>query len=197
VDLFHSGSFQGQIQPTFTWPLLNYGRLLGAVREKEADFNATVLDYQNTVLKADQEAENGLVLFLKSQQRARDLKTSADAELKAVRDAIAQYKGGLVDFNRVALIQERLVQRQELLAEAQGDIALGLIQVYRALGGGWQIRCGPPLASPVLPPPAVVPEEEEALPQPRPVPNKLPEGAARATELPPVATQTPPQLPAK
>jgi hypothetical protein len=46
-----------------------------------------------------------------------------------------------VDYNRVVLIQERLVERQQTLAEAQGQIALGLIQVYRALGGGWQIRC--------------------------------------------------------
>jgi hypothetical protein len=41
----------------------------------------------------------------------------------------------------VVVIQERLVDRQQTLAEAQGQIAQGLIQVYRALGGGWQIRC--------------------------------------------------------
>ena len=48
-----------------------------------------------------------------------------------------------LDFNRVVVIQERLVSRQQTLAESQGQIALGLIRVYRALGGGWQIRCGP------------------------------------------------------
>ena len=43
-------------------------------------------------------------------------------------------------FKRVAVLQERLVQRQEELAKAQGEIAQGLVKVYRALGGGWQIR---------------------------------------------------------
>ena len=39
------------------------------------------------------------------------------------------------------------MQRQQTLAAAQGQIAQGLIQVYRALGGGWQIRCDPELAA--------------------------------------------------
>jgi hypothetical protein len=43
----------------------------------------------------------------------------------------------------VAVVAEQLVNRQNQLAQAQGNIALGLIQVYRSLGGGWQIRCDP------------------------------------------------------
>ena len=44
------------------------------------------------------------------------------------------------------VLEEQLVTRENQLAQAQGDIALGLIQVYRALGGGWQIRCDPAAA---------------------------------------------------
>jgi hypothetical protein len=44
------------------------------------------------------------------------------------------------DFNRLSTVQLQLVQRQEAMVIAQGQIALGLIQVYRGLGGGWQIR---------------------------------------------------------
>jgi outer membrane protein TolC len=40
----------------------------------------------------------------------------------------------------VTQTQQLRVQELDLLAQAQGEIALGLIQVYRALGGGWQIR---------------------------------------------------------
>jgi hypothetical protein len=94
-------------------------------------------------LKAGQEVEDGLVTFLRAQLRARDQQQSVNAEAEAFREALAQYRGGLVDYNRVVVIQERLVERQQTLAEAQGQIAQGLIQVYRALGGGWQIRCGP------------------------------------------------------
>ena len=66
---------------------------------------------------------------------------------KPFKEAIAQYRNGLVDYNRVVVIQERLVQRQQTLAESEGQIAQGLIQVYRSLGGGWQIRCEPEAAA--------------------------------------------------
>jgi hypothetical protein len=47
----------------------------------------------------------------------------------------------------VVLIQERLVERQQTLAQSQGQISQGLIQIYRALGGGWQLRCDPAAAN--------------------------------------------------
>src|SRR5690606_7601852 len=71
------------------------------------------------------------------------MQRSVDAASKAVQLAITQSKAGLVDFNRVALLEQNLVQQQDLLAQAQGDIAIGLVRVYRALGGGWEIRCPP------------------------------------------------------
>ena len=92
-------------------------------------------------LRQTAEVEDGLAEFLQSQVQAKAMQRSVDAADKAVRLAIVQYKGGLVDFNRVALLQQNLVQQQDLLAQAQGDIALGLIHTYRALGGGWEIRC--------------------------------------------------------
>jgi hypothetical protein len=120
---------------------LNYGRLVNNVRVQDAKFKELVLAYQNTVLQANAEVEDGLAEFLQSQLQAKAMQRSVDAADKAVKLAIVQYKGGLVDFNRVALLQQNLVQQQNLLAQAQGDIALGLIRTYRALGGGWQIRC--------------------------------------------------------
>lgn len=144
---FASGSFRGAVGPSFQWPILNYGRILNNVRAQDARFQELVVNYQNTVLKAGEEVENGLVTFLRAQNRARDQEQSVNAEMAALKEAIAQYKGGLVDFNRVVVIQEKLVERQQVLAEAQGQIALGLIQVYRAMGGGWQLRCDPTATS--------------------------------------------------
>jgi hypothetical protein len=108
-----------------------------------------VTSYQSTVLKASEEVEDGLVTFLRAHNRAADLREAVKAEQAAFNEAFAQYKGGLVDFNRVVVIQERLVTRQQTLAESQGQVATGLIQVYRALGGGWQIRNGANAAGPL------------------------------------------------
>lgn len=173
-QLFESGSFRGSIGPSFRWNILNYGRLLSNVRAHDAQFQEQVAKYQNTVLQANEDVENGLVRFLRAQERAKLLDESMKAELAAVRDAVAQYKGGLVTFNWVTIVQERLVTRQELYAEAQGNIALGLIQTYRALGGGWQIRCdmtaGPTL--PVTQPVPEIPEESLSMPQKQDKPGR-------------------------
>jgi NodT family efflux transporter outer membrane factor (OMF) lipoprotein len=140
--LFTSQAFNGSFGPAFTWNVLNYGRILNNVRAQSAQFQALVAVYQNAVLTAGAEVENGLVSFLKAQERVQALTTSVDAAQKAVNIALVQYRNGAIDFNRLALLEQNLVQQQDLLAQARGDIALGLIQVYRALGGGWQIRCG-------------------------------------------------------
>jgi len=176
-DLLNSKALQAGVGPGFQWNLLNYGRILNNVRAQDALFQELVVEYQQKVLKADQEAENGLVTFLRSQEQARFMAESVDAAEKAVVVAIAQYKGGLVDFNRVSLVEQNLVTQQNSYAQAFGAIATGLVQTYRALGGGWQIRLNPDQESaPGLPlteqqgewiPPAVI----EQLPNPTPNPN--------------------------
>jgi NodT family efflux transporter outer membrane factor (OMF) lipoprotein len=139
-NLFTSNAVTGSIGPSFQWNILNYGRILNNVRLQDATFNELVAVYQNTVLSANQEVENGLVTFLRGQERTQFQKESVDYAEKAVKTVIAQYDAGAVDFTRVTQIQQNLVLQQDTLAQAQGEIALGLITVYKALGGGWQIR---------------------------------------------------------
>jgi NodT family efflux transporter outer membrane factor (OMF) lipoprotein len=152
-DLWGPNSFTGTVGPSFQWNILNYGRILNNVRLQRAKLEELVLAYRETVLQANQEAEDGLVTFLKAQQRARDLKVSADEALAAVKLVLVQYEKGTVDFTRVTQLQQTLVQQQDSLAQAQGEIARGLILLYKGLGGGWewqgkeqppQARLGPP-----------------------------------------------------
>jgi NodT family efflux transporter outer membrane factor (OMF) lipoprotein len=150
-NLATTPAFEGGIGPSLQWKILNYGRIVNNVRAQEAKFRQAIASYQNTVLKANEEAENGLVQFLRSQRRAQSMAVSVNAAEKAVKVAVAQYKGGLVDFNRVALLEQNLVSQQDLLAQSRGEIAEGLILLYKALGGGWQIRTAPASAA-VLPP---------------------------------------------
>ena len=69
------------------------------------------------------------------------------------------------DFNRFALIEQNRVTQQDQLAQSRGQIAQGLIQTYRALGGGWEIRLEPGLQVPPPPevPPSVTPEDAAEL----------------------------------
>lgn len=156
--LFTPQGFNSSVGPSFQWNLLNYGRILNNVRLQDAQFRELVTAYQNTVLQADLEVENGIVTFVQAHQRAEDLRKSVDEAWKALQVLVAQYKAGLggIEFNRYATIQQTLITQQDSWAQSRGQICLGLIQVYRGLGGGWQIKCeAPPDKRGVLSPAAV------------------------------------------
>jgi NodT family efflux transporter outer membrane factor (OMF) lipoprotein len=140
-DLLKEEAFNSTFGPSFKWNILNYGRILSNVRLQDAKFQELVATYQNTVLTAGQDVENGLVTFLKAQQSMKLQADSVDNAEKAVKIALAQYAAGTIDFTRVTQLETTLVQLQDTLAQTRGQIATGLIQVYKALGGGWQIRC--------------------------------------------------------
>ena len=136
--LFAEKSLTGLILPTFSWRILNYGRVLNNVRNQDARLQEKVFQYQQTVLKAGQEVEDALVAFLQYQLQAQSLEIAVKEAQDSVVLVQAQYQRGVVDFNRVFTAQSQLVTQQDQLAIARGNIASSLIAVYRALGGGWQ-----------------------------------------------------------
>ncbi|MFO0880224.1 MAG: efflux transporter outer membrane subunit [Gemmataceae bacterium] len=173
-NLFDTKALEGVVGPAFHWNILHYGRIANNVLRTEANFQRAVVHYQNTVLKANEDVENAVVRFLKSQQKARELAKSVQAAEKAVRIALAQYRSGQVDFNRVSLLEQNLVQQQVLEAQARGEIVTGLIGIYRSLGGGWQVRldgcatCSGGLSPHVAPQEKLTGDKENFVPQPRP-----------------------------
>jgi NodT family efflux transporter outer membrane factor (OMF) lipoprotein len=158
--LFVPAGNTGLISPGFSWDVLNYGRIKNNVHTQEAAFQALALQYQSTVLSANQEVEDSVTGFLHAQDQTLVLDESVTAADKALELTIAQYQQGAVDFNRVFTLQDTKVAQQDAYASSQGNIALNLIGVYKALGGGWEIRlgAGQQLASPAeaVPPPGMV-----------------------------------------
>src|SRR5262245_43931015 len=140
-ELFNDQSIFGRWGPSLQWNILNYGRLINNVREQEARFQELAMAYFNQVIKANEEVENALILFLQSQQLVKDLERAVAAARESVDIALVQYREGKTDYIRVFVIERELVQQQDQLARARGEMAQGLIATYRALGGGWQIRC--------------------------------------------------------
>ncbi len=137
-ELFASKSFTGIILPALQWNILNYGRIVNNVRAQDAKLRGRVLSYRQTVLRAGREVEDALVAFLQTQVQADRLEESVEAAVRSVELVNDQYQGGITDFNRVFNTQATLVSQQDQLAVARGNIALNLIAVYKALGGGWQ-----------------------------------------------------------
>jgi outer membrane protein TolC len=152
--LFQPRALNSNIIPTVSWDLLNYGRLINNVRLQDARLQELVANYQQTVLLANRDVENGLVTFLRGRERTELQQRAVQQAMRAVTIALRQYQAGTTDFTTVTQVLQVQVQQQDLLAQAQGEIAAGLIQVYRSLGGGWQIKCEG--CSETLPPPGIV-----------------------------------------
>ena len=108
-QLFTYPAFNGSVGPSFQWNILNYGRLANNVRLQDAKFQQTLLDYRTAVLTANQEAEDGLIAFLRSQEQTKMLTESVVAADKAFQIVVSQYRVGTVDFNRLATIETNLV----------------------------------------------------------------------------------------
>jgi NodT family efflux transporter outer membrane factor (OMF) lipoprotein len=140
-QLFEPSAVTGVISPAFRWNLLNYRRIVNNVRLQDATLAQLIADYQNTVLNGSREVEDGLVRFLRAKVRTRLQATSVEEAEEAVKLALVQYKAGTVDFTRITQLEINLVQQKDTLAQAKAEVAQGLVQVYKALGGGWQIKC--------------------------------------------------------
>ena len=184
--LFESKSFFGTITPQFRWNILNYGRIVNNVRLQEAHTQELIAAYQNQVLTAAQETQTALRGFLRSQEQAEALARSARAAVNATKIEEKLFTDIKSDVNRLFTLESTQVRQQDNLAVAQGNIAFNLVNVYRALGGGWQIRlgggpCGPQPSPDLLPSPAA----PETLPAPREQEDK---GGARQTDVRPVLT---------
>jgi len=140
LAMFTSPSFYGSTGPGFSWNILNYGRLLNQVKLQDAKFQACIARYQDGVVKAGAEVEDGLADFIKGQEAVKEMINSVEAIRKASELVLVQYKAGTTDFNRVSLVQEKRINRELELARFQQVQARGLVKTYRALGGGWEIR---------------------------------------------------------
>ncbi len=172
--LFSPKSVLGFVIPSFQWNVLNYGRVTNNIRVQEARLQSVTLEYQQKVLTAGREVEDALVAFVKSYEQAIKLAEGVAAAERSVELVGIQFQGGIIDFNRVYNTQTLLVNEQDQLAQTRGNIAINLISVYRALGGGWQYFCGG--GAPAAPADAPAPEPLnverplERLPPAEPIP---------------------------
>ena len=141
-EVFTAPSIQFSFGPTFSWPIFNYGQITNNVRVQDARLQTLLIEYQNTVLKAQQEVENGLSGYLQGRQQVVLLRRSVAAASSALRIALDQYLLGTRDFTTVLTAEQNLYQAQSSLASAEGNLSTSLASLYRSLGGGWQIREG-------------------------------------------------------
>lgn len=141
-DIFQWSNHTVAIGPSLSLPLLNYGQLTNQVRVQDAAFQEAILNYQNTVLNAQKEVQNGIVSYVESQKSVKSLLLANAAAERTTELALIRYKAGEADYTTVLDSEQEQLTVQTSLTNAQGSIPQGLISLYRALGGGWQMRRG-------------------------------------------------------
>jgi NodT family efflux transporter outer membrane factor (OMF) lipoprotein len=124
------------------WPIFNYGRLVNQVRVQDANFQQAILNYQNTVLTAQQEVENGLSGFYTELQALTNLLAAAKSAQRSTDLSMLQYKAGEASYTTVLSAEQTQLSVEDSVATSQGNVVANLISVYRALGGGWEMRGG-------------------------------------------------------
>lgn len=143
-DLFDGDSVEYFAGPVISWDIFNYGRIKNEVRVQDARLQQLLINYQNTVLRAARDVEDALVGLTNDRQQLIFLQQATNSSIRSVELSLLQYREGLVDFQRVLDSQRRLALDQDTLTETRGSLALNMVGVYKALGGGWQIREGQP-----------------------------------------------------
>ena len=139
-DLFKKSSFTYSFGPAFSWDIFNYGRITNQVRVEDAVFQELAVNYEDTVIRAAQDVEDAMVSFLQSQNAVVFLADAVKAAKRSVELSLIQYREGLVDYQRVLDTQRDLTTQQDNLVFTAGSVGQNLVAMYRALGGGWEIR---------------------------------------------------------
>ena len=138
-DAFSLYSRAFDVGPSISLPIFQGGRLRGTLRLRESQQREAAITFRRTLLQAWQEVDNALTAFAEAQARERQVTDAVAQNDTALRAARQRYAEGVVDFLDVNAAQAQLLQSQNDLANSRTEIATGLVTLYRALGGGWDI----------------------------------------------------------
>ena len=142
-DIVTGTLFAGLAQTIF-----DAGRLRSQVRSNRAAADAAFATYKQTVLGGLEDVENAIQALNSARARETELAEAMDASNNAAILARSQYRVGLTDFLTLLQSEQSLLSARDSYASTQADKALALVQLYLALGGGWQPAAPDTIGSP-------------------------------------------------
>jgi multidrug efflux system outer membrane protein len=138
-DLFSKGAQTWQFGPAVTLPLFTGGALRGELKLAKARFDESLALYQKTVQNSFREVSDSLI----ARQRTREFRERQEDRTKAHRSAASlasiRYEGGVTSYLEVLYNEQELFNAELTLAQARRNELLSVVDLYRALGGGWQV----------------------------------------------------------
>lgn len=147
-DLFSSDAVVWSAGASFVWPFLNYGRIKNSVRVQDARLQQLLVNYRETVLQAAREAEDAMAGLVGARKQSEILERTVASAIRSNELSTLRYSEGFSDYERVLNSQQALFNQQQRYIDTQGDIVGNLVELYKALGGGWENRDGLPYIDP-------------------------------------------------
>ena len=127
-------SFGGQL----TQPIFTGGKIRSGVRLSEAQKEEAILNYQRLIQQAFREVSDSLIAYRKNREFREQEALLTNAAADATRLSESRYRGGVTSYLEVLDSDTRHFDAQLGLSQAQLNERLALVQLYNALGGGWQ-----------------------------------------------------------
>ena len=142
TDLFKGPSGVWNFIGSLTQPIFAGGRLSSGVKLAEAQQKEALIVYQQTIQQAFREVSDALVAYRKNRQFREQQELLANSTRDALSLAEQRYRGGAASYLEVLDSNTRTFTAELGLAQAQLNELLALVQLYNALGGGWQAASG-------------------------------------------------------
>lgn len=143
-DLGKKGAFAYSLGPSLTLPIFDLG-VYAKLRGANASQQAAMANFQKTLLTALAETETALDAYQEEASRRQSLSIAARASGKAAELASTRYRFGAENFLTVLDAEAKQLAAEDQQAQSEIALALDLVTIYRALGGGWNM--GPPVTA--------------------------------------------------
>ncbi|MDB5736677.1 MAG: putative efflux pump outer membrane protein SepC [Sphingomonas bacterium] len=137
-DVFGGGPLRWLLGPLISWNFPNQEASRAKIAAAKADSSAALANFDGTVLKALQETETALSAYAHELDRRTNLVAARDEAARAAHISIARQREGQIDFLTVLDAQRTLADSEADLAASDARVATTQVDLFRALGGGWQ-----------------------------------------------------------
>jgi outer membrane protein, multidrug efflux system len=133
----------GRLFANVAQTIFDAGRTRSQIRSAQAAADSAFISYKQTVLTSLEDTENAIVALQAAQRREAEFRVAQDAANNQALLARLQYRSGLTDFTTLNQAETALLSARNGLVQAQSDESTALIQLYLALGGGWDASVTP------------------------------------------------------
>ena len=140
ADLGSAGTLTHIVGPQITWDAFNFGRLQNQIDAADADIQAQLEVFEKTLLSSFEEVDNAMVTLTSEIERQESLRAAAQASAQTSNIARQRFEAGADSFLDLLDAQRTQLAAEDQLASSETALALQVIALYKALGGGWQLH---------------------------------------------------------